>query len=132
MATRDPWLRNNVNFKVEQSQFYEGRDERVSSLFLPGEKQWNTSLIRRNSLKEDAYAILALHIPQRVGTDRMVWANASNAIYTAKRAYHLWYENKFGTNTIPQCTGWKRIWHLNLPHKIKVFVWRYVSVEMLS
>lgn len=63
VATRDPWLRNKVNFQVEQNQFYAGRDEKVSSLFLTGEKKWNADLIQRNFLKEDAEEIINLHIP---------------------------------------------------------------------
>ena len=84
IATRDPWLRNKVNFQVEQNQFYSGRDEKVSSLFLPGEKKWNTDLIQQSFLKEDDDEILALPIPQRKVADRMVWADSSNGIYTAK------------------------------------------------
>lgn len=39
VATTDPWLRSKMNFKIEQHPVYEGRQESVASLFLPGEKQ---------------------------------------------------------------------------------------------
>lgn len=97
---------------MEQSQFYESRNEQVSSLLLPEEKRWYVELIRRNFLKEDADAIVELHVPQRTQTDKMVWTNASDGDYTTKGAYHYWYNNRYGTNTIPHCTGWKIIWHL--------------------
>ncbi|XP_074324343.1 uncharacterized protein LOC141661258 [Apium graveolens] len=125
VATTDPWLKNKVKFRLEHNQLYTGKQEKVSSLFLPGKKEWNTILIKNNFLQEDAEAILASRIPQRTVADRMVWAHSSNGIYTAKAAYHFWYEANFGSTIIPQCTGWKKIWHLNLPHKIKVFVWRF-------
>lgn len=112
-----------MNFHVEQSPFYEGRNEVVSSLFLINEKKWNTPLVRNQFLQKNAYVIMELHIPQHAVADKVVWANSNNDIYTAKAAYHFWYESKFGTSAISQCTGWKRVWQLKLPYKIKVFIW---------
>lgn len=125
VATQDPWLRNKANFKVEQNQLYVGRTKNVSSLILPGEKRWNIELIQRNFLKEDADEIVKVPVPQRMMTDRVVWANSTNCLYTAKHAYHFWYDSHFGSTTVPHCTGWKNIWHLKLPPKVKVFVWRF-------
>lgn len=84
VATRDPWLRNKEHFMVSKSQFYEGREKKVSDLMMLGMKQWDESLIIHQFLQDDAEAILALHIPQNAKPDRLVWANASNEIYTAK------------------------------------------------
>lgn len=80
-----------------------------------------------NFLKEDADEIITLPIPQRTVADKMVWANSSNGVYIAKHAYHFWYDSHFATNVVPQCTGWKNIWHLKLPHKTKIFVWHLSS-----
>ena len=88
-ATTDPWLRNKTDFRVEQVSMYEGRDEKVASLFMPGEKKWNTTLVRQNFAQEDADAILETRIPQRDVADQVVWVHSSNGAYTAKRAYHF-------------------------------------------
>lgn len=90
--------------------------------FYQMRKKWNTSLVRNQFLKKDADEILALHIPQSAVVDKVVWANSNNGIYIVKAAYHFWYESKFGTSAISQCTGRKKVWLLNLPHKIKVFI----------
>ncbi|XP_074336387.1 uncharacterized protein LOC141673535 [Apium graveolens] len=74
-ATTDPWLRNKTDFQVEQVQMYEGRDEKVASLFMPGEKKWNTTLVRHNFVQEDADAILETLIPQRDVADQVVWVH---------------------------------------------------------
>lgn len=65
------------------------------------------------------------YIPQREIPDRVVWVNSSNGIYTAKSAYQFWYAVNFGHGAVPQSTGWEKNWHLKIPHKIKVFVWRF-------
>lgn len=100
VATKDPWLRNKPQFRVEQSPFYEGKSELVSSFFLPNEKKWNVQLVRSQFLKEDADAILALHIPQCAVVDKVAWTSLNNGFYSAKFAYHFWYDAKFGTSTI--------------------------------
>lgn len=56
---------------------------------MPGEKKWNTTLIRHNFVKKDANVILETRIPQRYVADKLIWANSSEGIYTAKGAYHF-------------------------------------------
>ena len=41
-------------------QFYEGRDEKVVSLFYPGTKTWNDWQIKELFSEEDANDILAI------------------------------------------------------------------------
>lgn len=131
VATKDSWLRGKATFRVEQNVMYEGRNEVVSSLFLPHEKKWNGPLIRNRFIPHDAEEILKVQIPQRTSVDRVVWTISNNGIYSAKTADHYWYNAKFGDSAIPQCIGWKRIWHLKLPNKIKVFIWRFCRNTVL-
>lgn len=78
---------------MEHDPFYEGRNEIISSLLLPGKRKWNVALVRNQFLHVDAETILNTHIPQRVVVDRVVWASASNVIFTVKSAYHYWYDS---------------------------------------
>lgn len=80
---------------------YEGRNELVSSLFLPNKKQWNVRYVQQQFLEEDAKAILAIQIPQRDVQERIVWTGSSNGIYSAKAGYHFWYDQYIGTSNIP-------------------------------
>lgn len=41
IATKDQWLRDKSNFCVDNLSMYEGRNEKVSELFLPGTKVWD-------------------------------------------------------------------------------------------
>ncbi|XP_074351807.1 uncharacterized protein LOC141690954 [Apium graveolens] len=124
-ATKDPWLRMKMNFYVEPNPFYDGRNEVISSLFCPNEKKWNHSLIKDHFLKEDADVILAVHIPQRDITDRMVWTRFNSGVYNTKSGYHHWFNKHFWFGTADQCVRCKKVWHLQVPHKVKVFIWRF-------
>ncbi|KAL8127779.1 hypothetical protein AgCh_014632 [Apium graveolens] len=126
VATKDPWLRKKSDFRVENNAVYDGRDEIVSSLFIPNEKQWNVRLIRDRFVKEDAAVILAVPIPRREVMDRVAWTDSPDGIYSAKSGYRFWYNLKFETNAVPQSVGWKKVWHLRIPNKIKVFIWKFL------
>lgn len=125
IASRDPWLQTKKDFQVEQNPFYAERNELVSYFFTPHEKRWNTSLVRECFLEEDAKAILAVSISQRNVADKVVWTGSSNGRYSAKSGYHYWFQLHFGEDNVPQSVGWKRVCHLKIPQKVKVFIWRF-------
>lgn len=109
VATTDPWLRKKADFRVDNNPIYTGRSEKISSLFIPNQKKWNTTLVRSNFLRHDADAILAVPIPQRDSVDRIAWMGSNNGIYSAKTWYHFWYNSKFGSDGVSQNVGWKKI-----------------------
>lgn len=125
VAVRDPWLRAKETFCVENSHRYEGRNELVSELLIPNSRQWNTSYVQEHFVEEDVRAILAIIVPQQDRQDRVVWSESSNGVYTAKAGYRFWYDQVFGTSSIPQSNGWNKIWRLQIPHKMKIFIWRF-------
>lgn len=122
VAVQDPWLRPKSNFMVENSHTYAGRNELVSSLFIPGTKQWNVELIETRFLEEDARAILAISLPQREVCDRIAWSHSRNGHYDVKSGYKFWYNQVTSNAIVPQKEGWNRLWRLAIPHKIKVFL----------
>lgn len=124
VAVKDPWLRRKSDFKVECSHTYEGGSEKVSSLFVRGEKKWNVDLVKSRFLEVDATTILAVPIPQSAGSDRVGWTHSVDGHYDVKSRYKLWYKNNISSNTVFQSEGWNKIWRLNIPHKIRVFLWR--------
>lgn len=118
-------VENKDDLQVENNPLYIGRSKKVSSLFLPNEKSWDVTKVRHMFMPTDADAILQTYIPQRNMVDRVAWDKSSNGVYTPKSAYHYWFDCKFGSNMVPQSLGWKKIWHLKIPHKTRVFIWRF-------
>lgn len=37
----------------------------------------------------------------------------------------MWHDPNSGNTDIPQSKGWYNIWRLTVPHKVKIFVWRF-------
>lgn len=48
VATKDRWLRTKSNFRVDDLHVYEGRNERVSTLFCPGSKTLDFEKVQRS------------------------------------------------------------------------------------
>lgn len=69
VATKDQWLVSKIGFMVEDSHRYEGRNERVSSLFYPRTKIWDVSRVQELFTAVDALAILATRVPQHVALE---------------------------------------------------------------
>lgn len=58
-------------------------------------------------------------------SDRVVWSRASNGIYSAKEGYRFWYDENANTTSLPVSRGWGKFWQLLIPHKMKIFIWRF-------
>ena len=43
----------------------------------------------------------------------------------AKTGYQLWHARNIGVGSIAQSNGWSKLWNLDLPHKVKLFLWRF-------
>lgn len=110
---------------MEDSHRYVGRSELVSTFIDAETKSWRVSLVQQFFLEEDALAILNTPIPQVKTKDRVAWMGTKNGQYTAKSGYHYWFDCLFGHNMVPQHEGWRKIWKLAIPHKVKIFLWRF-------
>lgn len=125
IATKDRWLREKTGFCVEDFHGYAGRTEHVNSFFYPGTKTWDEGRVRQMFTTVDANAILATRVPQHDVEDRIVWSSSKDGIYTAKAGYKYWHDRNVDDSAIPQSNGWHKVWQLALPHKFKIFVWRF-------
>ncbi|TXG72826.1 hypothetical protein EZV62_001405 [Acer yangbiense] len=89
--------------------------------------EWNESLIRDSFVAEEADAIISLPPSSSNSKDRLMWHYHSSGVYSMRSGY--WpSSSSFGN---PSCAGlscseswWKFFWHLDLPPKIKLFMWK--------
>lgn len=74
--------------------------------------------------------ILQTRIPQIMARDRVAWTASSTGVYTVKTGYQYWSSqniseaNNMGSDN---SSSWNRIWKLNLPHKMRTFLWRFCN-----
>lgn len=124
-ATKDPWLRLKRGHCVEDDHTYVAREERVADLFIPNTKIWDVNKIRDLFSVIDSDAILATIVPQHQVCDQIAWTKSSDGIYNVKTGYQYWVD-RYSDNlsSVQQSIGWRRIWNMLVPHKMKVFVWR--------
>lgn len=124
VAVQDPWLRRKQDYRVENNHIYQGRAEKVADLFLPGTKQWNADLVRAQFCDEDVNAILVTPIPQDPIRDRIAWVMSANGHFDVKSGYRPWSNQSSLSVSVPQNKGWSKLWMVNIPHKMRVFLWR--------
>lgn len=124
-AVKDPWIHGTTDFCVTQGIEYGTNHIPVSSFFQSDSRSWEVERVKSFFTEADARLILAMRIPQTNVVDRLAWTRTTNGQYTVKTGYQLWHESNVGVGTIIQSNGWNKLWRLNLPHKIKIFLWRF-------
>ena len=102
----------------------------VSSLVDPVIKWWRADVIRETFLPFEADTILRILLSQSLPEDKLIWMGTSRGEFTVKSTYQIAHCLVEGIDDVGISTGdplkplWKRLWHLNLLAKIKIFAWR--------
>ncbi|KAK2649870.1 hypothetical protein Ddye_017359 [Dipteronia dyeriana] len=88
---------------------------------------WNIQKIKRIFVQSDVDGIL--QIPAGIGNleDKRVWSHDKSGIFTVKSGY--WVGRKLGKDQERDSSSnrsdwWKYLWHLEIPQKIKNFIWK--------
>lgn len=122
---RDPWIHGKSDFKVDQTRMYADSNLVVSQLFIQNERRWDAVKVLQTFSREDADLILATGIPEHPVEDRLAWTRTTNGKYSVKTGYQLWHNRNVGVGAVLQSKGWSKLWRLDLPHKMKIFLWRF-------
>ncbi|KAH9698869.1 putative reverse transcriptase/RNA-dependent DNA polymerase [Citrus sinensis] len=98
------------------------------------ENRWKTEVIQHNFLKDDAEEILSIPLPRREMEDNVIWHYDKHGRYYVKSMYQVALKMKF--SDLPSWSdsrgnNWGIIWKLNIPEKIKIFIWK-VAKNLLS
>ncbi|CAN0925333.1 hypothetical protein LINGRAHAP2_LOCUS34697 [Linum grandiflorum] len=79
--------------------------------------------------EEEQHAILAIPL-STINKDVLCWTGTEKGNYSIKSGYHMEIKrtevvNDGGAGSTPEETAcWEKIWKLNIPGKLKVFVWK--------
>ena len=126
----DKWLPTPSTYKFISPPNNTPQFPMVSSLIDPMTKWWIMNLIRATFLPFEADTILKIPLSHDLPEDKIIWLGNSRGVFTVKSAYHIAH-NLMGFKMGEECSNgdpckpiWRKLWHLNLLAKIKIFTWR--------
>ncbi|KAM2615219.1 hypothetical protein TB2_029752 [Malus domestica] len=107
----------------------------VCDLIDPASNSWKANSIFAGFHREDAVTILSIPLSHFGCEDRLMWHHSVNGIYSVKSGYGIAMElmenGAFGkkgrgapSEQLQINKVWSRIWRLQVPNKIKLFIWR--------
>ena len=83
---------------------------KVAQLFVQGTKEWDVNTVLNTFSAADAELILSTHIPNVSGADRLAWSRTTNGTCSVKTGYKMWHVRNIGVGSIPQSSGWSKLW----------------------
>lgn len=93
--------------------------EMVSS-FVTREEIWNTQKWRLFLPNEVVDAITEVPPPRGEAADQLWWRDSSDGRFSIKSAYNLMADKE----SQPTDRMWKTLWKLDIPEKVKMFLWQ--------
>ncbi|KAH9741755.1 putative reverse transcriptase/RNA-dependent DNA polymerase [Citrus sinensis] len=125
---RSNWLLRPTTFRPISPRTL-AADTKVAELISP-KGEWKRDWIQQHFIKEDAEIISRIPLPRHTAMDELCWHYDKLGKYSVKSGYQLALKEKFpsapsSSNLEPR--QWNAIWKLDLPEKIKIFMWRAVK-----
>lgn len=121
-----PWLLDDSLPCVQSQMPSDVEEVTVDALFIPGQLQWDVELVKSLFNNRDSNEILAIPLPKSDRCDKWRWIWNSKGMYTVKSGYQ--YLRSFSQQVMgPSITNWKFVWGLQVPPKIRNFIWRALS-----
>lgn len=120
----DPWITGKDGFMVDAGSNIDS-DMKVANLFDQNSAGWDRVKVEELFSERDAEAILRIRIPRVSTDDRVSWVHNKNGQYSVKSGYRMWQE--INTQQLPHAdsSGWRKIWKMQIPTKVKYFLWRF-------
>jgi ribonuclease HI len=128
---QDPWIPTSSTRKVispRAGAVY----TKVCDLISPITGQWDEELLNSLFCTVDRERIRHIPINNQGFHDFVAWSHTKHGQYTVRSGYHMQWKHQFGPNssqlTAPNVSAtnpvWKSVWSLQVPSKVKIFIWR--------
>jgi len=131
----DAWIPSLDGFRLKNKPpDYDCTDFLVSDLIKDG--GWCLNSIEPWITIDELEAILRIPLPRVSRSDKMVWAHCKDGKYTVRSGYKCCKvasskPDTLASVSVPLPNGiWKAIWNLNVPPKVKHFIWRCCSAAI--
>lgn len=94
---------------------------------INGEHMWDVAKLNQHFMHEDTEVILQIPIPSNQYEDEILWHYDKRGEYTVKSGYQVALKTNFPdapSNSKGSSKHWSALWSLELPEKIKIFMWK--------
>lgn len=91
---------------------------------LEDQRAWNVPLVRTIFNMEDADKILRVPLIASVSNDCLLWGHSNDGRYSVKTGYKLCRQALRPSSSAMVPGNWNLIWNLEVPPKVKNFIWR--------
>lgn len=119
------WISRPISFKIFSNASLP-LESTVSTL-IDEKHKWDESIIMHHFDPEDAGKILKIPLSRTPKPDQMIWAYDKQDMYSVKNGYQVAFHLKFTvqpSSSKARQTDWNGIWKLEIPEKVKIFMWR--------
>ncbi|CAL1405322.1 unnamed protein product [Linum trigynum] len=127
---KDKWIPGLDNFQVYSYSPFMEWDAKDSSLIDQESRTWRKDLLEIIFTHEKQQAILAIPLSSRIEKDVLCWSGDESGKYSVKSGYLVESKRVRGgdgrdTRSNEESDfAWKKLWKLNLPGKLKTFIWK--------
>ncbi|XP_012837512.1 PREDICTED: uncharacterized protein LOC105958055 [Erythranthe guttata] len=134
----DSWLRDGGNFRIiTKRPVYSAFPNKVADLIDNPTNQWHLETIQECFWPVDVGRILEIPVGNSLARDTWAWGPSNNGKFTVRSCYHMILASTQssdkrssggnGSNIDVDSCKWNIIWNLEVPPKVKVFLWRLCS-----
>lgn len=97
---------------------------KVRAPFIPGCKRWNLNLL--SSILDPAAleTVNRMPISLSYAVDSLIWSPEASSTYYVKSAYRICMGIGCDSSSLFIVGNWANIWNLDIPHKVRVFLWQ--------
>ncbi|KAL5794824.1 hypothetical protein ACOSP7_003418 [Xanthoceras sorbifolium] len=114
-AFQDPWIPRASTFRPFSMAPVE--DFKVASLISPSSHSWDLAKLDQIFVAADRDSILEIPLSFGDCADSLIWHFDKSGEYSVKLSLS-------GSSSSPNSKWWLALWNLNIPPKIKIFIWR--------
>ncbi|GAA0176382.1 hypothetical protein LIER_29386 [Lithospermum erythrorhizon] len=126
---KDPWVPRRTDFMMRGLQM--DGPQWVSQL---NKKEWDMAIVLEFLSEEDASRVLEIRLGKVTVRDRLVWNHTKSGTYTTSSgnitAREMRRNGELGGKFLGESSnrshvdGWKGIWKLRVPPRVKLFLWK--------
>ncbi|XP_021600717.1 uncharacterized protein LOC110606275 [Manihot esculenta] len=118
------WIPQDIGFMTLDESIFVPEAMRVCDLFVEGELRWDVDKLMNIFSVADMRAILTIPLPLFPKPDKLIWHLHKKDVYSVKSAYFYALELSGKTSVLGYNDGWNRLWSLDVPPKVRDFLWR--------